>query len=158
MPLITRANLIGVLYLENNLAPRVFAPGRIAVLKLLALQAAIALENTRLYSDLAERQTKIRRLVDANIIGIFIIAADGRIIEANDAFLQIVGYDREEIRIRPHPMDGSDAARMARLRRTKMAARIPADRDIAGVRKGIFPQGWQPRARADRRGKLRRTK
>ena len=48
LPLITQAKLIGVLYLENNLAPRVFAPGRIAVLKLLASQAAIALENTRL--------------------------------------------------------------------------------------------------------------
>ena len=72
LPLITQAKLIGVLYLENNLAPRVFAPGRIAVLKLLASQAAIALENTRLYRDLAEREAKIRRLVDANIIGIFI--------------------------------------------------------------------------------------
>ena len=42
------------------------------MLKLLASQAAIALENTRLYRDLAEREAKIRRLVDANIIGIFI--------------------------------------------------------------------------------------
>ena len=69
--LINQAKLIGVLYLENNLAPRVFAPARIAVLKLLASQAAISLENTRLYRDLAEREAKIRRLVDANIIGIF---------------------------------------------------------------------------------------
>ena len=42
------------------------------MLKLLASQAAISLENTRLYRDLAEREAKIRRLVDANIIGIFI--------------------------------------------------------------------------------------
>ena len=72
LPLINQAKLIGVLYLENNLTPRVFAPARIAVLKLLASQAAISLENTRLYRDLAEREAKIRRLVDANIIGIFI--------------------------------------------------------------------------------------
>jgi GAF domain-containing protein len=44
LPLVTQAKLIGVLYLENNLAPRVFAPARVAVLKLLASQAAIALE------------------------------------------------------------------------------------------------------------------
>src|SRR5467141_4508958 len=56
LPLITQAKLIGVLYLENNLARRVFAPARIAVLKLLASQAAIALENARLYRDLAERE------------------------------------------------------------------------------------------------------
>ena len=64
LPLITQAKLIGVLYLENNLAPRVFAPARIAVLKLLASQAAISLENSRLYRDLAEREAKIRHLVD----------------------------------------------------------------------------------------------
>ena len=96
LPLITRANFVGVLYLENNLAARVFAPGRIAVLALLASQAAIALENTRLYRDLEQREAKIRRLVDANIIGIFIFDRENRIIEANDAFLQMVGYDRED--------------------------------------------------------------
>ena len=54
-------------------------------------------ENTRLYRDLAEREAKIRRLVDANIIGVFIGDLDGRILEANDAFLRIVGYDREDV-------------------------------------------------------------
>jgi PAS domain S-box-containing protein len=97
LPLITQAKLIGVLYLENNLAPRVFASSRIAVLTLLASQAAIALENARLYGDLAEREAKIRRLVDANIIGIFIWTLDGQIVDANDAFLQIVGYDRADL-------------------------------------------------------------
>ena len=78
LPLINQAKLIGVLYLENNLAPRVFAPARIAVLKLLASQAAISLENTRLYRDLAQREAKIRRLVDANIIGIVIWKNEGQ--------------------------------------------------------------------------------
>ena len=72
LPLVNQSNLIGVLYLENNLAPRVFAPARIAVLKLLASQAAMALENTGLYRDLAQREAKIRRLVDANIVGLAI--------------------------------------------------------------------------------------
>jgi PAS domain S-box-containing protein len=48
-------------------------------------------------SELRRSEAKIRRLVDANIIGIFFFAADGRIIEANDAFLQIVGYSREDL-------------------------------------------------------------
>jgi PAS domain S-box-containing protein len=97
LPLINQAKLIGVLYLENNLASHVFAPGRITVLKLLASQAAIAVENTRLYRDLAEREARIRRLVDSNIIGIYIWELEGRILEANDAFLRIVGYDREDL-------------------------------------------------------------
>ncbi|HTO60205.1 MAG TPA: AAA family ATPase [Bradyrhizobium sp.] len=97
LPLLHQAKLIGVLYLENNLAPRVFAPARITVLKLLASQAAVSLENTRLYRALAEREARIRRLVDANIIGIFIWEFEGRILEANDAFLRTVGYDREDL-------------------------------------------------------------
>ena len=52
-------------------------------------------ENTRLYRDLAEREAKIRRFVEANIIGIFVGISKGRIIEANEAFLRMVGYDRE---------------------------------------------------------------
>jgi PAS domain S-box-containing protein len=101
LPLINQGRLIGVLYLENKLASHVFAPGRVAVLKLIASQAAISLENSRLYRELAERETRIRRLVDSNIIGIFIRsvqgATDGQIVEANDAFLRMVGYDREDL-------------------------------------------------------------
>jgi PAS domain S-box-containing protein len=97
LPLINQTKLIGVLYLENNLASHVFTPARIAVLKLLASQAAISLENTRLYRDLEEREGKIQRLVDANIVGIFIWNLDGAIIDANEAFLQMIGYSREDL-------------------------------------------------------------
>jgi PAS domain S-box-containing protein len=46
---------------------------------------------------LREREAKIRRLVDSNIIGIFIWDFDGRIVEANDEFLRMVNYDREDL-------------------------------------------------------------
>ncbi|QYD66936.1 AAA family ATPase [Paraburkholderia edwinii] len=97
MPLVNQGKLIAVLYLENNLAPDVFTASRIAVLKLLASQAAISLENARLYRELAEREARIRRLVDANIVGVFIWDFEGRILEANDAFLRLVGYDRTDL-------------------------------------------------------------
>ncbi len=128
LPLINQGRLNGVLYLENNLTPRVFPPARITVLKLLASQAAISLESSRLYRDLAQREAKIRRLVDANIIGIFIrsILADGPIVEANDAFLRMVGYDREDLmsgRIRwadltPPEWRDLDVRAVAELKRT----------------------------------------
>jgi len=57
----------------------------------------MSLEKTRLYRELQQREAKIRRLVDANIIGIITYDLDGRIIEANDAFLTMVGYDREDL-------------------------------------------------------------
>ena len=97
LPLINQTKLIGVLYLENNLTPQVFTPTRIAVLKLLASQAAISLENTRLYRDLEEREAKIRRLVDANIMGIFIWNLEGKILQTNEAFLHMLQYSREDL-------------------------------------------------------------
>jgi PAS domain S-box-containing protein len=97
LPLINQAKLLGVLYLENNLTTHVFTPSRIAVLKLLASQAAISLENSRLYRDLETREAKIRRLVDANIIGVFIWNVDGEILEANEAFLQLVQYNSDDL-------------------------------------------------------------
>jgi PAS domain S-box-containing protein len=97
LPLVKQAQLVGVLYLENNLASYVFTPARISLLKLLSSQAAISLENARLYRDLADREGRIRRLVDANIIGIFICDVEGRIHEANDAFLRMVGYEHEDL-------------------------------------------------------------
>jgi PAS domain S-box-containing protein len=97
LPLVRQTALAGVLYLENTLTSDAFTPDRTALLGLLASQLAISLENTRLYSDLQEREAKIRRLVDANIIGIFIWDLDGHILEANDALLCMLGYDREDL-------------------------------------------------------------
>jgi PAS domain S-box-containing protein len=51
----------------------------------------------RLHGEIEEREAKIRRLVDANIIGIIIWDLEGRILEANDAFLRMGGYDREDL-------------------------------------------------------------
>jgi len=97
LPLVKQAKLIGALFLENNLASHVFTPARIAVLEVLASQAAISLENARLYSDLGEREARIRRLVDANIIGVVIWDVQGRIVDANQAFLDMVGYGPEDL-------------------------------------------------------------
>jgi len=79
------------------LTSRAFTPDRTAILELLAAQAAISLENTRLYGDLQEREAKVRRLVDSNIIGICIWDFAGRIIEANEAFLHMVGHGRDDL-------------------------------------------------------------
>jgi PAS domain S-box-containing protein len=97
LPLIRQGALVGLLYLENALASHVFTPDRARLLELLGSQVAISLENSRLYGDLQEREAKVRRLVDSNIIGICIFDLDRRIMEANDAFLSIVGYSRDDV-------------------------------------------------------------
>src|SRR5919197_1002319 len=51
----------------------------------------------RLHGEIEAREAKVRRLFDANIIGIFIWDVGGRILEANEAFLRIIQYDREDL-------------------------------------------------------------
>jgi PAS domain S-box-containing protein len=97
LPLVKQTTLVGALYLENNLTGHAFTPARMTVLTLLASEAAIALENIRLYDELKDREAKIRRLVDSNIVGVFGWELEGRILDANDAFLRTVGYDREDL-------------------------------------------------------------
>jgi PAS domain S-box-containing protein len=97
LPILKQTRLIGMLYLENKLSTAAFTPARMVVLTLLASQAAISIENASLYRELAEREARIRRLVDANIIGIFVWDPDGRIIDANEAFLRLVGYSSDDL-------------------------------------------------------------
>ncbi len=54
-------------------------------------------ERSRMQEVLQEREARIRRLIESNIIGIFFWRDDGYISEANDAFLQITGYTREDL-------------------------------------------------------------
>jgi PAS domain S-box-containing protein len=54
-------------------------------------------ELRRAERELKDRGAKIRRLVEANIAGIFTWDLEGRILEANDAFLRIIGYQRDDL-------------------------------------------------------------
>ena len=58
---------------------------------------AISIGFVELLIELQDREARARRLIDSNIIGIFIWGPDGRIIDANQAFLRIVGYDGDDL-------------------------------------------------------------
>ncbi|HEU4410470.1 MAG TPA: AAA family ATPase [Polyangiaceae bacterium] len=65
LPLLRRTELVGLLYLENDLAEGAFTPERTATLELLASQAAISLENATLYADLSQENAERRRAEEA---------------------------------------------------------------------------------------------
>ncbi len=65
MPLTTKDKLVGVLYLENNLATGVFTRGHLETLTVLSSQAAISLENARLYDQLADYSHSLEEIVAA---------------------------------------------------------------------------------------------
>ncbi|WP_199316103.1 PAS domain S-box protein [Tolypothrix sp. FACHB-123] len=64
MPILKQNQLIGILYLENNLSTGVFTSDRLQVLKLLIAQVAISLENARLYERLSDYSETLERNVE----------------------------------------------------------------------------------------------
>src|SRR3981081_2843135 len=65
LPLVKQVNLVGILYLENSLAPRVFTPKRLGMLELLASQAAISLDHARLYGEVTQENSDGRKAEEA---------------------------------------------------------------------------------------------
>ena len=131
LPLINQGNLTGVLYLENNLAARVFTPDRITVLKVLASQAAISLENTRLYRDLEDRERQYRTVVETATDAVITIDATSKIRLVNPAVTKVFGYEPAELIGQPL---------------TVLMPERPANRHLGGMQQddetGQSPQNW----------------
>src|SRR4029078_2116792 len=64
LPLVRQEQFSGALYLENNLATNAFSPARLVLLGHLASQAAISIENARLYADVQRARTELRQAND----------------------------------------------------------------------------------------------
>jgi predicted ATPase/signal transduction histidine kinase len=64
-PLCDRGKLSGILYLENNLTTEAFTRDRVETLKILSAQAAISIENSRLYEQLEEYSRTLEQKVEA---------------------------------------------------------------------------------------------
>jgi len=76
-----------------------FYAGRLfSLLTSTTIMVVLLMETIRLYANVARsNEGKIRRLVDANIIGIIIWDIEGRIIDCNDAFLRMIGFERADL-------------------------------------------------------------
>ena len=96
LPIIARNEAIGVLYVEHRWLTGVFTAQRVEVLSLLASQAAISIENARLYADLQATRDEYRTLFDSANEGLFRISGEGVLIRANPTLARILGFDSTE--------------------------------------------------------------
>ena len=145
LPLLKQARLIGVLYLENNLAPRVFTSARLAVLELLASQAAISLENARLYAELAREnrdrknaeealrvsEQRLQDIVDNTTAVIFVKDLDLRYVLINREYERRFQVQRDQIRGKTDfDLHSHEVAQMARANdRQVIEAGVPLQFD-----------------------------
>lgn len=96
-PLLNQGKLNALLYLENNLTTQAFTAKQLELVQLLSTQAAVALENARLYENLGRSEQQYRRLFEDSRDAIIITTLQGYVIESNKALLDMGGYQREEL-------------------------------------------------------------
>jgi PAS domain S-box-containing protein len=97
LPIVKQAKLVGALYLENNLTACAFTPERVAVLQLLASQAAISLENAGLYFDLQREGQNFRLIVDSVPGFLVTMTPRGEVEFGNQGILDYTGWSLDQL-------------------------------------------------------------
>ena len=92
LPILHRGEVTGAVYVEHRWLTGVFTSQRVEVLNLLASQAAISIENARLYADLHTTRDEYRALYDNAIEGLFRINGEGQLISANPMLAELLGF------------------------------------------------------------------
>ncbi|MEG4344105.1 adenylate/guanylate cyclase domain-containing protein [Microcoleus sp. A003_D6] len=62
VPLINQSQIVSIVYLENNLTAGAFTPERVELLKVLSGQAAISIQNSKLYTEVRENESRLAQL------------------------------------------------------------------------------------------------
>ncbi|MBE9069922.1 AAA family ATPase [Leptolyngbya cf. ectocarpi LEGE 11479] len=105
LPFFNQGKLVGILYLKNRLISGVFTSERILILDFLAAQAAIALENARLYQDsqralqtIQQQEARYQRIFEAVSDGLAVVDLETtQVVAANPAYCQMHGYTYTEL-------------------------------------------------------------
>ncbi len=98
IPLVKQARLTGILYLENNLTSDAFTPARMALLEVLASDAAISLENARLYHDVQERERESRLIVETIPGFVASLSPAGEVEFVNKGLIEYCGQGLEAMK------------------------------------------------------------
>jgi PAS domain S-box-containing protein len=101
IPLSAHGTVIGVIFIFRNY-PDIFSPNDKLLLQSFADQAAIAVFNAKLYSDVRIEKQRLDALLDSAADGILILNADHSVDRCNTAFERLVGQPRTSIQGKNH--------------------------------------------------------
>jgi PAS domain S-box-containing protein len=96
IPLLNKTRLSGILYLENRLLSGIFTTDRMKMMKVLASQIAISIENARLFEERKNAEEKYRGVFENAVEGIYRSTLEGRLVDINPAAARMLGYDTPE--------------------------------------------------------------
>ena len=91
VPLINQAQIISIVYLENNLTAGAFTPERVELLKVLSGQAAISIQNSKLYTEVRESENRLAQFLEAIPVGVSVLDASGKPYYSNRVAIQLFG-------------------------------------------------------------------
>jgi PAS domain S-box-containing protein len=91
VPLINQSQIISIVYLENNLTAGAFTPERVELLKVLSGQAAISIQNSKLYTEVRESENRLAQFLEAIPVGVSVLDASGKFYYSNRAAIQLLG-------------------------------------------------------------------
>ncbi|MBY4676632.1 AAA family ATPase [Marinobacterium arenosum] len=120
LPILYHGELTALLYLENKQSRDVFTRERLETLQILSAQAAISIENAKLYLSLEKSEQAYRSLFENAVEGIFRALPEGRFISANPALARLLGYHSPEAFLRAITDIGSQCFHDADALRTFM--------------------------------------
>ena len=101
LPLIARQRVVGVLFIFRGYAG-VFSSNDYALLSSFANQAAIAVQNAQLYTQVNQEKVRLNTLLDSLADGILILDSQNRIERSNPAFARMVNLPSEQIQGKLH--------------------------------------------------------
>ena len=101
LPLIARQKVVGLLFIFRGYSG-VLSTNDHALLSNFANQAAIAVQNAQLYSQVNQEKERLNLLLDSLADGVIILASENRVERCNPAFARILGLPVEQIQGQLH--------------------------------------------------------
>ncbi|MEA3347507.1 MAG: PAS domain S-box protein, partial [Pseudomonadota bacterium] len=96
VPILHKARMVGISYLENPLVTEAFTPLKLEMLKIISVQIAISIENARLFDQVKKGEKKYRSIFENAVEGIFQVSNEGKIVSINPSFAKTLGYNSRE--------------------------------------------------------------
>ncbi|MGH2593097.1 MAG: GAF domain-containing protein, partial [Anaerolineae bacterium] len=134
MPIIRKDEVLGVLYV-NSKTPGKYSADSLQLARLLANEAALAIENARLFSQVAQARDRLAAILNSSRDAVLMFDVSGRVIVANPILEQLWGIRRAQLEGKSllHLLDTPELDLAAQLGYSPGVLRTLLDQATAGA-------------------------